>query len=368
MRIPQSRHAATIGLLLASTLLLPACTPSDTPSVHEDLTPVKVKVVVAAMFERGESRGDEPGELQLWVERLGLDIEHEFVMGQDVLYMNNDGVMAILLGGGIPNATASIMALGVDERFDLTQSYWLIAGIAGADPADLSLGSAAWANHVVDGDLLYEIDGREIPDDWAYGMIPLGGDGPTTNPDDLLAGWTVDTIAYTLNPQLVNWAYSITRDIEIDDAPGIAAYREHYDTYPEAQRPPFVSIGDTMSSSTYWHGKFMNQWANDWIRLYRGTDANFMTSNMEDSGTLTALTRLSRDGRVDMDRVLVLRTASNFTMPPDDQTAAWSHTQPYPDGGRPAIESAFLIGNTVVQALVAGWDQYRNSVPQATAE
>ncbi len=157
--------------------------------------------------------------------------------------MNNDGVMAILLGGGIPNATASIMALGLDERFDLTQSYWLIAGIAGGDPEDLSLGSAAWAKHVVDGDLLYEIDGREIPDDWAYGMIPLGSKRPTTDPDELLGGWTVDTMAFTLNAQLVEWAFSITRDIEIEDGPGITAYRDHYKNYPQAQRPPFVTIG-----------------------------------------------------------------------------------------------------------------------------
>ncbi len=69
-----------------------------------------------------------------------------------------------------------------------------------------------------------------------------------------------------------------------------------------------------------------------------------------------------------MDRVLILRTVSNFTMPPDDKTAAWSKEQAYPDGGQPAIESAFLVGNTVVQALLAGWDQYRDSLPQATTE
>jgi purine nucleoside permease len=206
MRYAQSQRGILISLSLGCALLLQACSSSDAPSADEVLTPIKVKVVVAAMFERGESRGDEPGELQLWVERLGLDIEHEFALGQDVLYMNNDGVLAILTGGGISNATASIMALGLDERFDLTQSYWLIAGIAGADPEDLSLGSAAWANHVVDGDLLYEIDGREIPDDWAYGMIPLGSKRPTTNPDDLQGGWSVETIAFTLNPRLVSWA------------------------------------------------------------------------------------------------------------------------------------------------------------------
>ena len=358
-----SRQALS-SLLIAAAMLLQACSVEVDSSAADD-SKIAPKVIVLAMFERGEVRGDEPGELQLWVERLSLDTEIEFEMGVERLFMNDDGVMAVLVGGGISNATASIMALGLDERFDLTQSYWLVAGIAGADPEDLSLGSAAWANHVVDGDLLYEIDGREIPEEWPYGMVPLGGERPTTDPNDLISGWTVDTIAFTLNPELVNWAYSITKDIELADAPGITAYREHYETYPEAQRPPFVTIGDTMSSSTYWHGKLMNQWANDWIKLYRGADANIMTSNMEDSGTMTSMVRLGNAGRIDIDRVLVLRTASNYTMPPDGKTASWSHEQPYPDGGMPAFEAAFVVGNTVVQALLDGWEQYQETIPHA---
>ncbi len=121
-----------------------------------------------------------------------------------------------------------------------------------------------------------------------------------------------------------------------------------------------------MSSSTYWHGEHLNQWANDWVRLYRGHDANFMTSNMEDSGTLTALHRLGRQGLVDPERVLVLRTVSNFTMPPQGQSAEWSKSQPYPDRGEPAIEAAFIVGNTVVQALLDNWSEYRDTLPRSS--
>jgi len=337
-----------------------SCAPDDAAVER-----IQVKVVVAAMFENGNSRGDRPGELQFWVERLQLDTEIAFPLGEDVLYMNDDGVMAILLGGGIPNATASIMALGMDDRFDLSQAYWLIAGIAGGDPEDMSLGSAAWARHVVDGDLLYEIDGREIPEHWPYGMIPLGASEPVDDPNDIYTGWTLDTIAFSLNPELVNWAFSVTQDLDLGDAPGIASFRKVYATYPQAQRPPFVTIGDTLSSSTYWHGALLNQWANDWMVLYRGEDANFMTSNMEDSGTMTALHRLARLQIIDVDRVLVLRTASNFTMPPEGKTAVWSKTQPYPDNGVPALETAFVVGNTVVQALLDGWARYENELPYA---
>jgi len=323
-----------------------------------------IKVVVVAMYENGEARGDDPGELQLWVERLPLDAQLPFPSGESDLFLNNDGVLAFVTGGGIPNATASVMALGLDPRFDLSKAYWLVAGVAGGDPLDLSLGSAAWARHVVDGDLAYEIDSREIPDDWPYGLFPLGSKQPASSPEDLYPGWTLNTISFTLNSQLVDWAYSLTRDLKLEDTPGLAAYREFYRGYPQAQKAPFVTVGDTLSSSTYWHGELLNQWANDWLHVYAGVDANFMTTNMEDSGTMTALHRLARTGRVDAERILVLRTASNFTMQPPGKSALWSKTTPYPDRGRPALESAFLVGNTVVQALLANWSLYANRLPE----
>jgi len=322
-----------------------------------------IKVVVVAMYEIDEARGDAPGELQLWVERLALDTELAFPSGESKLFLNDEGVLAFVTGGGIPNATASVMALGLDPRFDLSKAYWLVAGVAGGDPLDMSLGSAAWARHVVDGDLAYEIDGREIPEDWPYGLFPLGSKEPASKPEDLYPGWTLSTISFSLNRQLVDWAYSLTSDLELADTPGLAAYREFYGGYPQAQKPPFVTIGDTLSSSTYWHGELLNQWANDWLHVYAGVDANFMTSNMEDSGTLTAFHRLARTGLVDADRILVLRTASNFTMQPPGKTAVWSKTTPYPDRGRPALESAFLVGNTVVQALLANWSKYEYQLP-----
>jgi purine nucleoside permease len=326
---------------------------------------IPIKVIVAAMFENGDVTGDVPGELQLWVERLQLNEELPFPLGERGLFLNDEGVMAVLLGGGIANATASVMALGMDPRFDLSNSYWLIAGVAGGDPADLSLGSAAWAKHVIDGDLAYEIDAREIPAHWPYGMVPLGGQEPTDDPADIYTGWTLDTISFQLNESLVDWAYALTKDTELGDSAGIAEYRARFEGFPEAQRPPFVTVGDTLSSSTYWHGRNLNTWANDWVRAYTGNDGEFMTSNMEDSGTLTAIHRLARKGIVDADRVLVLRTASNYTMPPPGQTAQWSRSMPYPDGGLPALESAFIAGNVIVQALLDGWDNYAHEPPQA---
>ncbi|MEL6301459.1 MAG: purine nucleoside permease [Pseudomonadota bacterium] len=353
------------ALVLVSLVTLGGC--GDVAATDPVSEAIEIKAVVMAMFERGEPLGDEPGELQRWLEGYEITEELAFPAGESNLYLTDDGVLIFLLGGGIPNATASVMALGYDERVDVSKAYWLIAGIAGGDPDDLSLGSAAWARHVVDGDLLYEIDGREIPEDWPYGLIPLGAKEPTQNPEDIYGTWTLDTVHFELDRNLVDWAYQLTKDIELPDAPGISEFRQLYPEGTAARRAPFVTIGDTLSASTYWHGELLNTWANDWLRLYAGADANFMTSNMEDSGTLTAIHRLDRIARADADRVLVLRTASNFTMPPPDKSAAWSKSAPYPDNGIPSIDTAYTVGRVVLDAIVDDWDQYRDTLPTATS-
>ena len=351
----------TLLCFAAAALTASGCSQESPPREVE--TKIPVKVVVVAMFETGSITGDEPGEMQLWVEREKLDKVFEFPLGEYELRMNEAGVLAICTGGGITNATASIMALGADPRFDLSKAYWLITGIAGGDPLDVSLGTAAWSRSVVDGDLLYEIDAREIPAEWPYGLLPLGA----KKPNDKADGWTVDTINFPLNDGLAQWAYALTKDHPVADSPGIAEFRAQFKGYDNATRPPFVTLGESLASSTYWHGEKMNTWANDWVKLQSGADMNFMMTNMEDTGTLTALRRLSRTKQVDLDRVMVLRTASNYTMPPPGQSAAWSTTAPYPEKGLPAIEAAYQVGRRVVHALVADWTRYEGSVP-GTAE
>ena len=320
---------------------------------------IPVKVVVVSMFETGDVTGDQAGEYQLWIERQKLDKVFPFPLGAYDLHMNEAGVLAMCTGGGVTNATASVMALGMDPRFDLSKAYWVIAGIGGGDPLDVSLGTGVWAKHVVDGDLLYEIDGREIPKAWEYGLIPLGA----KEPNQESTGWTVDTIVYNLNPQLVDWAYQLTKGHPVADTPAMKSFRAQYKGFEQAQRPPFVTIGDTICSSTYWHGELLNNWANDWMHLHAGKDSNFMTTNMEDNGSLTALHRLAKSGLVDTQRVLVLRTVSNYSFPPPGKTAAWSTTAPYPDKGMPAIEAAYGLGNRVVQALLGDWDKYKTTIP-----
>src|ERR1700679_673052 len=103
------------------------------------LAQIPVKVVVVTMFERGEDTGDAPGELQYWVEREHLDRVFEMPAAYHRARMNDKGVLGTVTGVGTAKAAASIMALGLDRRFDFRKAYWLIAGIGGGDPQDVSL-------------------------------------------------------------------------------------------------------------------------------------------------------------------------------------------------------------------------------------
>jgi len=332
------------------------------PAFSKD-KPIPVKVVVITMFERGADTGDEPGELQYWVERNHLDRVIPFPQGFHHLRMNRDGVLAVLTGVGTAKSAAAIMALGMDPRFDLTKAYWLVAGIAGINPARGSLGTAAWAQWVVDGDLAREIDAREIPADWKTGYLPLRGSVPYQQPRDSTEGEV-----YHLNTGLVDWAFQLTERVPLSDSESLQAARNQYES-ANARRPPFVMKGDTLSSGTFWHGKLLNEWATDWVQYHTGGKGDFVTTAMEDTGTLQSLTFLARAGRADLNRVLVLRTASNFDLPPPGVTAAENLARmklgQYA-AYLPALEAAWRVGNTVVENLLRNWQKYREITPGQT--
>src|SRR5262249_47179442 len=122
-----------------------------------------------------------------------------------------------------------------------------------------------------------------------------------------------------------------------------------------------------IAAMTFWHGKLLNDWANRWVSYWTQGKGNFVTSAMEDSGTLVALNYLARAGKVDKDRALVLRTASNYTVQPPGLTAAQNmakENEGY-SGLSASVESAYKVGSTVVNEILKGWSTYRNHPPPA---
>ncbi|WP_339720278.1 cupin domain-containing protein [uncultured Paraglaciecola sp.] len=364
-------HLAGLTLLLLSS-----CSPQEASvSQHTNApAPIEIKVVVVTMFEIGADEGDKPGEFQLWKAGQKLDTCLPFAVSHHDICINTEtGVLGIVTGMGTAKAATAILALGLDPRFDLTHAYWLVAGIAGFDPADASIGSAAWATWLLDGDLAHQIDAREIPDSWDSGYFPLFTTDPllekqTIDPKKINRhGQSSNGEVYQLDPQLVDWAYALTKDIELNDYPQMQALRDKYTGYPNAQKLPFVLKGEHLAASTFWHGDLLNQWANNWTHYWTAGQGNFVSSGMEDTGSYQSMIYLDKVQKVDKSRFMVVRTGSNYSAPPKDLSAIENLRLESGENGyagmQSALESAYLVGSKVVDTIVANWSTFKTTMP-----
>jgi purine nucleoside permease len=112
----------------------------------------------------------------------------------------------------------------------------------------------------------------------------------------------------------------------------------------------------------------MARWAEDWDRIYTRGAGRLAISDCEDAGACIAFQRLAAMGRVDFNRLLILRTASNFTVPPTSVTAEKSlfgETLSDSSGVAyiPALEADYRVGSVVALKLLDGWAEYRDHVP-----
>ena len=322
---------------------------------------IPVKVVVVTMFEIGEDEGDQPGEFQLWKERQRLNVQIAFPHSHHDLFYNEDTqVLGIVTGIGTAKSASAIMALGLDSRFDLTSAYWIIAGIAGIDPEDASIGSAVWSSYLVDGDLAHEIDSREMPDDWDFGYFARS----TTSPFDPNRPEPTGEM-FVANPSLRDWAFELTKDVDLPDSKSLEETRKLYTEHPNARKPPFVLKGGHIAAMTFWHGEILNEWANRWVAYWTDDKADFITSAMEDTGTFQSLEYLDRIDRVDKNRVMVLRAGSNYTMQPPGMTAAENMFRENKGfaGLDASLESLYIVGSMVLESIVSNWDEYEDTIP-----
>lgn len=359
----------TAFLLLATVLPAVLASPARAQSI------IAPKVFVIATYETGKDRGDVPGELQYWVEREHLDQSIQ-VPGIDHPVLTNGKGLYAMISGTTSRCAVQLMALAMDPHFDLRRTYFLLSGIGGADPNATTIASAVWVRQVLDGDPAFEIDSREIPVSWPYGTIALGATEPGKAPANVdsapAAGVDengsggVGKIVYSLNPALVDWAYRTTKDVVIPDSEALAAHRAGFKAYPGAQQKPSVIEGDSLGTDHFWHGAIMTQWAEDWVRMYTRGSGSLAISDCEDQGIVLAMHKLSELGRVDFNRLLILRTASNFTLPAEGLSAQKSlfDNLAISSGYLPALDANYQVGDVVVTALLKNWNRYETSTPQ----
>jgi purine nucleoside permease len=346
------RNAALATLLLG----LAACSSSNDgnraglPAVTTaHLAP---KVVVINMFGAEAAPFREPLNLTRKITVKGLSSRYP-----DVL-CNTDDVCQLTTDMGYANAAASISALLYNSQLDLRQTYFIIAGIAGINPKRGTLGSAAWAKYAVDYSIAHEIDAREIPAGWPYGYFGVSTGSPTEKPN-----FDYHTEVFKLNAALADRAYALSKSVQLSDSAEAQAFRARYPQAPASQ-PPAVIQCDTVSGDTWFAGTTLATRAEDWSKLLTDGAATYCTTQQEDNSTLEALRRGAAAGRVDFERVMILRSGADMDRPYPGQSNSDVVVNYAEQGGFvPATKNLQLTTAPVIREIVANWSDWSKGLP-----
>ncbi|HEY4349804.1 MAG TPA: purine nucleoside permease [Paraburkholderia sp.] len=310
------------------------------------------KVMIVSMF------GPEG---KVWLDKLGPWQEIRVPgLSPDypVVRCNEMDVCVMTTGMGHANAAASMMALTFSPRFDLRHTYFLIAGVAGIDPARGTLGTATWANYLVDFDIQWEVDSREAPPNWTTGYLGIFAKNQSDKPP-----LDYRTEVFELNHQLTDAALALSRDVQLADASQAQATRAKYD-YAPANQPPTVVQCDTLSGDTWWSGDAMGERAREWTRIVTDGKGNYCTTQQEDNATYEALKRAASAQRVDLQRVAVLRTGADFDRPPKGVSSVDNLLNTNGQGGGDiALANLYRAGSPLVQSIVTQWSKWQKGVP-----
>ena len=335
------------------TLLAAACC-AVLPLAHAADAPRPVKVLIITMFGPEAEPWLQPFQLTQEIQVPGLSPDYPSVK------CNTDDVCLVTTGMGHANAAASTLAVTLDPRFDFSHAYFLIAGIAGIDPAQGTLGTAAWARWLIDVGIAHEIDAREMPRHWGSGYFGIMTKGPGEKPK-----FDYRTEAFRLDEALLQQALRLSANVTLEDSEAARAYRRKYLRAP-ANQPPQVTQCDTLAGDTWWHGELLGRHARHWTRLLSDGQATYCTTQQEDNATYNALARAAAAGRVDLKRLAVLRSGSNFDRPHPGQTAydsLMASTQGQSGGFIPATHNLQIAGGPLVRDIVQRWQLWKDGVP-----
>jgi purine nucleoside permease len=330
------------------------------PMAQAAEAPRQVKVLIISMFGPEAAPFIQPLALNQVMQVPGLSLGQGQAQAADEfqpkMLCNTDDVCLLLAGMGHTNAAASTMAVALDPQFDLRETYFLIAGVAGIDPAQGTIGTATWARYLVDFGIAHEIDAREMPKAWKNGYFGIFTKGPGEKPK-----LNYLTESFQLDEALLQKVLHLSKDAKLEDSDVARAYRARYKE-PAARRAPSVIQCDTLGGDTWWHGKILGQHARDWTKLLTNGKGVYCTTQQEDNATYNALQRAAAAGKVDIKRLAVLRTGINFDRPHAGQSA-YASLKAEAGGFKSSTQNLYNVGGIVVRDIVNNWSKWRVGVP-----
>jgi purine nucleoside permease len=343
----------SLARLIGSVMLLVLGCSAAAPGTADDRIPVKVMIISMFNLEAAPWIAALKPEREVRVPGLSSDFPTVRCTASGVCQMTTDM--------GHANAAASMMAVIYSGQFDLRRTYFLVAGIAGINPQYGTIGTATWARYLVDVDIAHEIDAREMPRGWSDGYF-----GVLTRGQEQKPRFDYRTELFQVDEALLQRALQLSRHATLEDSPDVVAYRKFYPGSP-ANRPPAVTQCDTASGDTWWGGRRLAERATRWTRLLTDGHGVYCTSQQEDNATLLALTRGAHSGLIDIHRVAVLRTGSDFDRPYPGQSAFDSLVAQQSVAGAIHTSTANLVhaGMPLVTDIIEHWEQWQLGVPKA---
>lgn len=251
------------------------------------------------------------------------------------------------------NAAITIASLVQSDCFDLTSTYFLIAGIAGVNPEVATLSSVTFARYAVQVALEYEFDAREIPSNWSTGYLGQGAYAPGQYPTFIYG-----TEVLEVNAALRSLAVGFTKTATLNDSSDAAAYRAKYSTaaYAAGASPPSVVECDVATSDTYFSGALLGEAFTNYTKLMTNGSGVYCTTGQEDNATLEALLRGANMSYIDFSRIIIMRTASDFDRPYPGSSPQQNLFYAADYGFEPAIQNIYLAGVKVVEGIVDNWE------------
>lgn len=254
------------------------------------------------------------------------------------------------------NAAASLTALWMSRYFNLTNTYFLIAGIGGVDPHIATTGSVTFARFAVQFDLQYEFSQSQVPANASSGYYPQSAYYPDEfNPRDY-PGEIYGTEAFELNDNLKKRAVSLAKQAVLNDTEAAQAYRNKYGFAP-ANQPPAVVECDSGTSNNYWSGSVLGNAFSAYTKLLTNGSGLYCNTQQEDNASLEALLRGALAGKLDFGRIIIMRTASDFDRAPSDETEVYHLLYANQEGFVPSIENLYLAGIEIVKDMLQQWSE-----------
>ena len=267
---------------------------------------------------------------------------------------SNGAICLVTTGEGEINAAVTISTLTNSALFDLRNTYFLIAGVAGISPRIGTVGSVTFARFAVQVGLQQEIDAREIPSNFSTGYFPQGSASPSQFPQNIYG-----TEVFELNDNLRQLAIAFAKTATLFDDDDARSYRAYYagsSAFAIGAAGPSIVACDTATSDQFWSGDLLATAFENTTHLFTNGSGTYCTSQQEDNATLEALLRVAIHGRVDFSRVIDMRSGSDFDRPFPGQTALQNLLAGFP-GITASLVNLRLAGVPIVQGIVSGWDR-----------